>query len=379
MKNRALLYSAFLLLPLLAGCGDEYSLEKFSVSHEASYQLWDNFDYGNLKVVYDETELEKNQYDVDFSEFDAGKVGESKIAVSLRKSPKISVALPIQITHRASCNLLCVGSSLVGEAISYANELLKNTDGASGVHVYAAVSDEASLDDLYASFARGDASYSFLSYDSETSSWTESEGKTLKEILSGEISFDAVCLSEENAKAGKKESFSNLSRFALSLSSFYASLGKNAPSLGYLMPWSYEDKAAVDPSYYEDYGNDGNVMYQAIADVCRENVASSGHFNFVLPVGTAIQNARENGFITLKDFTADGKSLDLTYGRYLASLCLVAKLTGHGASYFSYRGESGSELLTEEEKSLFDGFVDAAVSNPYQVTKEEKQDSESQE
>ncbi len=368
MKNRVLLYSAFLLLPILAGCGDEYSLEKFSVSHEASYQLWDNFDYGNLKVVYDGTELEKNQYEVDFSGFDAGKVGESKIAVSLKKSPKISRELSVQITHRTSCNLLCVGSSCAQEAIDCANQILKG-DESMNVKVYAAVMEGADLDDLYASFARGEASYAFRSYDFEGASWGESEGKTLQEILKGEVSFDAICLGEESAEAGKKESFLNLSRFALALSSYYGSLGKSAPSLGYLLPWSYEDKASIDQSYYEDYGNDRNVMYQAIADVCRESLVPSGRFNFVLPVGTAIQNARENGFVTPKDFTSDGKSLDLTYGRYLASLCLASKLTGYRASHFVYRGESGSEYVTEGEKSLFDGFVDASIANPYQVTK----------
>lgn len=372
MKNRVLLYSTFLLLPLLASCGEEgYSVDKFSVTHDASYQLWDNFDYENLKVSYDGTELETYQYDVDLSKLDLGKVGDSTITVSLKEAPEISLTLPIQTTYRDTCNLLCVGSSCVSDAVAYANEIVKNTDESLKVNIYAAIAEDVSLDDHYDYFVTGNAAYSFLSYDSSTSSWASSDGKakTLQEILNGGISFDAICLGEESARAGKKESFKNLSRFASSLCSYCESLGKKAPSLSYLLPWAYQDNAVVDTSYYEDYQNNQNTMYEAIVDACQEKVVASKRFNAVLPIGTAIQNARSSGFPTTNDFTSDGKNLDQTYGRYLASLCLVSALTGHQSSYFSRLGPDGVEYVTEKEKTQFDKIVDAAISNPYQITK----------
>ncbi len=372
MKNRVLLYSTFLLLPLLASCGDEgYSIDKFSVAHDASYQLWDNFDYGNLKVSYDGTELETYQYDVDLSKLDLGKVGESAITVSLKEAPEISLSLPIQTTYRDACNLLCVGSSCVSDAVAYANEIVKNTDESLKVNIYAAVAEDASLDDHYAYFATGNAAYSFLSYNSSASSWASSDGKakTLQEILNGGISFDAICLSEESPRAGKEESFKNLSRFASSLSSFCESLGKKAPSLSYLLPWAYQDNVVVDNSYYEDYENSQNTMYHAIVDACQKKVVASKWFNTVLPIGTAIQNARSSSFPTTNDFTSDGKNLDQTYGEYLTSLCLVSALTGHQSSYFSRLGPGSVEYVTEKEKTQFDKIVDSAISNPYQITK----------
>lgn len=372
MKNRFLLCSAFLLLPFLACCGDEgYNVDKFSVAHEATYRLWDDFDCDNLKVTYDGMELEAYQYNVDLSKLDLGKVGESNIEVSLVEAPEISLTLPIQTTYRDSCNLLCVGSSCAKDAIAYVNELVKNTEGTVQVNVYGAIAENASIDNHYDYFVSGSASYSFLSYDSSTSSWAKSDGKakTLQDILNGGISFDTICLSEEPARAGKEENFSNLSRFASALSSFCQSLGGTTPSLTYLLPWAYEDKAMIDHAYFEDYGNDQMAMYKAIAGVCQRKVISSNRFNFILPIGTAIQNARSGGFVTPRDFTSDGKSLDLTYGRYLASLCLVSKLTGHSASFFTYRGGNGAECVTADEKTKFDKFVNEAISNPYEIMK----------
>lgn len=368
MKKLSLFISLFATLTLMSGCNKKsYNVKKMTVSHEASYQLWDNFDYSNLKVAYDGTELETYQYTVDFSNFDNGRVGTSNITVTLNKSKKCSITIPVEVTHRTSCNFLAIGNSFSEDLVTYANEIIKNSDADLNINVYGVGIGGCTLDQHYSYFANDYKFYTLLKYNFETKAWEYTDSLSLKEALVYE-SWDIMTLQQQSAYAGQANSFTNLSLFVQSIISYLKQQNRKIPTLGWHMTWAYQNNIAVDNMYYEFYNNDQITMYNAIVKQVQDIVIPSGLFNFVLASGTAIQNARTTSITTSKEFTRDGKHLDLTYGRYVAALNLASKLTGYSADHFTYRGESGSEIVSETEQSLIFRSVDAAISNPYQIT-----------
>ena len=370
MKKRLLAISLLTLFPLLSGCGeDEYSVDKMTVEHSNSYQLWDNFDYSNLKVTYDGTELESKQYNVDFSKFNNGVVGTSEITISLVKSPKTSISIPVEVKNRKTCNFLAIGNSYTEDLIYYANDIIKNSDENLDIKIYGIGIGGATLDQHFDYFVHDNALYTFLQYNFEASSWEYINNMTLKgALLYEDVSWDVVTLQEQTAKSGQSNSYKHLNSFVNSISSFLKSKNKKVPSFGWHMTWAYQNGVAVDNMYYEYYGNSQETMYNAILTQTKDIVEASNLFNFILPSGTAIQNARNSELTSEKEFTRDGKHLDLKSGRYIASLDLVSKLTGYPASHFTYRGLEDSEIVSSDDQNIIYQIVDSAISNPYQIT-----------
>ena len=125
------------------------------------------------------------------------------------------------------------------------------------------------------------------------------------------------------------------------------------------MTWSY----ATDASHqgFLNYGRDQDAMYTAIIETINK-IASEMEIPVIVPVGTAIQNARTS---KLGDtLTRDGFHLEETYGRYTASCAWYEKLTGKCVVGNSYKPDSISDL----EAFIAQASAHFAVINPNKVT-----------
>lgn len=370
MNKRILLVSLLATIPSLCSCGESetYSVDKLSIEHTGSYQLWDNFDYSKLKVSYDGVELETYQYNVDFTNFSTSSIGSKEITVSLTKSPETKVNASIEVTNRTSGNILVIGDSFTEDTIAYANEIINANENTS-INVYGAYSNGSNLEAHFDAFVRDQNIYNFLKYDADSKSWTSIADKSLKEILTSEgVEWDMISLQQETLLAGQKNSFLNLNSYVSSIKSYISSQNKKAPSIGYNMPWAYQDGVTINNGYFELYDNKQDDMYNAIASATQDSVVASNLFNFIIPTGTSIQNLRTTSIASSTDFTSNGVNLDSNCGRYTASLCLASKLTGYTADQFTFRGEDGSELVSEDEQKLIYKTVDFAIDSSYQIT-----------
>ena len=102
--------------------------------------------------------------------------------------------------------------------------------------------------------------------------------------------------------------------------------------------WAYP--ANSTHSAFANYGNDQEAMYKAIVDAVSRATEACG-IQTVIPVGTAVQNARTS---RLGDtLNRDGLHLELTYGRYLAACVWFEALTGLDVRKNPYRPSSVSE------------------------------------
>ena len=369
MKNRFIILSTLLLIPLLSGCNkNKYDVNKMSVIHDGGYQIFDNFDYSKLKVTYKDIELEQKQYIIDFSNFNTSRVGTSKITVSLAKSKQTSITIPIEVTARSSCNFLLIGDSSIEEVINYTNDIILNNEDSLEINIYGLECDKSTFDTHLDYFAHDTDAYILNKFNIETRMWERSDTLTLKEVLNyRSVIWDVVALQIDNCVAGLDSGYTNLKTFVNCTSSYITSLKRKSPVFAYSLPWAYQDNVSLTNDYYEYFNNSQIEMYKAIASKTRDNVETSNLFNFVIPTGTIVQNLRSSNIVTEKEFTTDGMHLDTKYASYATCLGLISKLSGLSPYHFSYRGVESSEIVNKDEQEIIYQAIESSLSNPYSL------------
>lgn len=123
--------------------------------------------------------------------------------------------------------------------------------------------------------------------------------------------------------------------------------------------WAYPANSTHDA--FANYGKDQMTMYEAIVDAVSRATEACG-IKTVIPVGTAVQNARTS---RLGDtLNRDGLHLELTYGRFLAACVWFETLTGLDVRKNPYRPAS----VPEETAVLCREAAHQACLHPYEVT-----------
>ena len=359
--------SFLLLVPFafaLSGCGEQYTLDKFSVAHSSSYYIYDNFDYSNLNVVYDGFTLEKQQYIVDFSNFSTNKEGTSSITVSLKKDTNIKRIIDIQTTKRTKANFLLIGSDLALDSILYANQISHSNEALTNIN-FSALTYDGSLNEMYASFAKQEEIYTYHYFNEEEQTLTSIENKSLSSVLLDEnIVWDVICFEPDSILSCFEDEYKNLNSFISIINSYLEASGRKEASISFNIPWAYQDNANIDYKYYEFFDNSESKMYEAIISNTKTYVNSSKSYNFIIPSGVAIENVRNSELDFGEDLTTNGRNLNSKYGSYIVGLTLASKLSGYKSNEFTYLGVEAN-LISEEEKTLINTIVDSSINNLY--------------
>lgn len=130
--------------------------------------------------------------------------------------------------------------------------------------------------------------------------------------------------------------------------------------LVYHQTWAYQHDS--DHKGFANYNRDQLTMYKAIAGVSKK-VNALGEFKYIIPAGTAIQNARTS---SLGDtFTRDGYHLQLDYGRFTAACSWYERIFGKDVRKNPYKPEKVTELQAKIAKEA----AHKAVKKPYKVSK----------
>ena len=122
--------------------------------------------------------------------------------------------------------------------------------------------------------------------------------------------------------------------------------------------WAYPANSTHEA--FANYGNDQQTMYEAIMDAVKR-VTEECDIRIVIPVGTAVQNAR----LVLGDkLNRDGLHLELTYGRFLAACVWFETFSGQDVRTNPYRPSSVSEDMAKICREA----AHQACLKPYEVT-----------
>ncbi|PRD52771.1 DUF4886 domain-containing protein [Sphingobacterium gobiense] len=128
----------------------------------------------------------------------------------------------------------------------------------------------------------------------------------------------------------------------------------------YHQTWAYQHDS--DHKGFANYERDQLTMYNAIANVSKK-LSKLGDFKYIIPAGTAIQNARTSSIGDT--FTRDGYHLQLDYGRFTAACTWYEKIFGDDVRKNSYKPEKVTELQAKIAKEA----AYKAVRKPYKVSK----------
>lgn len=169
--------------------------------------------------------------------------------------------------------------------------------------------------------------------------------------------WDYISFQQASPLSGKYDTYAK----DLPLLYAYVTQHVKYPDTKYILhqTWAYQHDS--DHSGFSLYGRDQTAMYHAIVSTS-EKVYSWGNFSILVPVGTAIQNARTS-YIG-DHFTRDGYHLNLNYGRFIAACVWYESLFHENVQTNAYVPLSISYVESKIAKEA----AHLAVKSPYRVT-----------
>ena len=158
------------------------------------------------------------------------------------------------------------------------------------------------------------------------------------------------------------------------------------PQFAWNMTWAYpvEDDGVGEvttnttDSFKNYYNNDQMTMYEAITEAVRTKIVTNPDFEYLMPVGTAVQNARSS-YLGDPDVNRDYSHLS-DLGRVIAGYTWYSVLTGKQIDkinldavpadlrYFKADKNAGDLVLTDALKAIILESVQNAVEKRFAVT-----------
>ena len=128
------------------------------------------------------------------------------------------------------------------------------------------------------------------------------------------------------------------------------------------MTWAYQSDSPN--SHFPEYERNQALMYSKITECVGKYVAPDPRISGVIPVGTAVQNARTS-FLGDR-LTRDGSHLDLYFGRIVAALCWACALTGRRPEDFPFN--PSPEKISGDILAVARESVANALAEPFRIT-----------
>ncbi len=178
---------------------------------------------------------------------------------------------------------------------------------------------------------------------------------SLAEALKDEA-WDFISLQQASPLSGK---YDVIMKDLPKLISYVQSLAPNA-KLIYHQTWAYQQDSKHKG--FANYDKNQMTMYKSIMDATKR-INKAKAFEFIVPAGTSIQNARTS---SIGDhYTRDGFHLQLTYGRFTAACAWYEKLFNADVRQNPCRPEKVSEL----EAKIAKDAAHKAVKKPFKISK----------
>ena len=322
--------------------------------YEEKLEYFKNFDDEEikLKVIYDDnSEKVYNNLTFDYSNFSNTKLGKQMIEVSL-KELNIKENIEVEVVPSKSFSLLMIGNSFSDDTVQWVNEICDALDIEVNIaNLYIGGCD---LNTHYRNLTNDKSSYEYRKYNKETKKWVTKSSTSISQALMDE-EYDIVSLQQASGSSGISSTYENLSHIIDELQFLNEDL-----KFIFNMTWAYQQNSTH--SDFGKYNKSQLNMYESIINAVQEEVETNEYIDLIIPNGTSIQNARTS-FIG-DNLTRDGYHLSYDFGRYIAGLTLVSKLTGTVINDISYAPVG----VNENYKRVALEAVKNAINKPYEVS-----------
>lgn len=207
------------------------------------------------------------------------------------------------------------------------------------------------------------AEYRYVRYDH--TGRTTINKRTLGQLLRAD-DWDIVFMQQNSQNSGDHSTFQP---YLNQLHDYVLRNVKNSTrvKVGLNGTWAYATTYHSFPSYAPNQ----LMMYDSITKAYKAEL-SLRNYDYYIPSGTAIQNARSNGNVISpygKELTRDGIHLETTIGRYTAGLAAYKAIFGANdekKDYFVQPQNTEEQVLL---KRYLNEAANAAIKNPHSFTK----------
>jgi hypothetical protein len=220
------------------------------------------------------------------------------------------------VASRRTFKLLAVGNSFSDNSLEYVYQVL-NSFGVSDIVV--ANLSLANCDiETHANNAATDAN-KYVYRKNTTGSFVDTHGTRMSTAFEDE-DWQYITLQQSSALSGVEDSYTRLIN---ALNEYIRNdIASDKLSIGWHMTWAYAQNSTHEG--FKNYNNSQREMYNAIVSCVQNNILPNENFDFIIPAGTAIQNARTS--YVGDTLTTDGYHLE-DLGKFIASLTYVLEIT----------------------------------------------------
>ena len=318
------------------------TIEKGSYGNRVYYAKWEcthNYDYSVLTAAGPLTE----------------GLGEYKCSVC-------DDSYTEAIAATKSIKILAIGNSFSIDAMNYLYGILKEA-GVEDINLVNLYIAGCNLDTHWSNMsANADAYDLYQSSDTEKTMVKDKAAKRSIKYAMSLDDFDIVTLQQSSYNSGKPNTYANLQNVIN-----YVKENEPGAKIYWHMTWAY----GPENTSLSSCGGSQIGMYNSIVSTVGDKILTNPDIVGVIPVGTAIQNARTSSLGN--DLTRDDSHLGNGVGRYVAALTWASVLTGCDVDKISgtpsnasdaskYAGEiiAAIDVIKESVKN--------AVTDPYKVT-----------
>ncbi len=256
-----------------------------------------------------------------------------------------------------SIKILAIGNSFSVDGMEYLYQIAKDA-GIQQVVLGNLYIGGCSLEQHWGKANTDTASYTY--YKNVSGEWTSSAPKTMLEGIQDE-NWDIITLQQASGSSGIPSTYTPYLENLID----YVNANKTNDNakLGWHMTWAYQQDSTH--AEFSKYDKSQETMYNAITSTVQNVVVPTDAFDFIIPSGTAIQNVRTS-YIG-DTLTRDGYHLSYGLGRYTAGMTWFKALTGKTIDNITFVPSSSD--FTDEKIEIVKEAVNAACSNPFEVTK----------
>ena len=197
----------------------------------------------------------------------------------------------------------------------------------------------------------------YMNYDGE---WVTIQDCTLEYALRNQ-DWDIITMQQGSTWSGKPETFEpHLTKLIE-----YVNKYKTNPNarLAWNMTWAYQSDFEKD--MFAQYGRNQDVMYYAIITTVQDTVMAHKEISYIMPCGTAIQNARTS--YVGDTLTRDGYHMS-DLGRVITSYTWLATFLNEPLKEINLTKVNDTLTLTDQDKAMILEAVNNAIKTPFAVT-----------
>lgn len=200
----------------------------------------------------------------------------------------------------------------------------------------------------------------YIYYKNNSGKWNQMESATLLYALQDE-DWDIITMQQGSGTSGKAETYSASINELVT----YVNANKTNPNaqLVWHMTWAYQQGSTN--AAFERYDHDQMTMYNAIVNAVQQVIVPMKEFHSIIPVGTAIQNARTS-------FIGDNLTKDTYHlndlGDVIGAYTWYSVFTGKTLEAINLTNVGENLILTDNDKAAMIDAINAAIKTPFAVT-----------